>query len=103
MTYSATAKTYCIEDFTLPALKEKVVSLAKTGSTALEPTDIIPLPLPDDLGEIIPSDLRWVEVIVTGDDPPGKAYPSRSERLIACLCWMLGSGVQPGHRRRRCR
>lgn len=96
MTY-ATVKTYSIEDFQLPAPKEKTTLPAESGSAAVEPTEIAPLPLPDDLGEIIPSDLKWVEVIVTGDDPPGKAYPSRSERMIACVCWMLGNGVQPGH------
>ncbi len=96
MTYAA-AKTYGIEDFQLPALKEKVPISTKSGSTGLEPTEIAPLPLPDDLGEIIPSNLKWVEVIVTGDDPPGKIYPSRSERMIACVCWMLANGVQPGH------
>lgn len=93
----ATVKTYSIEDFQLPAPKEKTTLPAKSGSAAVEPTEIAPLPLPDDLGEIIPSDLKWVEVIVTGDDPPGKVYPSRSERMIACVCWMLGNGVQPGH------
>lgn len=97
MTYIATARTYSIEDFKLPVPKENATLPAKAGSTAVEPTEITPLPLPDDLGEIIPSDLKWVEVIVTGDDPPGKVYPTRSERLIACLCWMLGNGVQPGH------
>lgn len=96
MTY-ATLKTYSIEDFQLPAPKEKTTLPAKSGSAAVEPTEIAPLPLPDDLGEIIPSDLKWVEVIVTGDDPPAKAYPSRSERMIACVCWMLANGVQPGH------
>ncbi|MCZ4291348.1 virulence-associated E family protein [Hoeflea alexandrii] len=96
MTY-ATLKTYSIEDFQLPAPKEKTTLPAKSGSAAVEPTEIAPLPLPDDLGEIISSDLKWVEVIVTGGDPPGKVYPSRSERMIACVCWMLGNGVQPGH------
>lgn len=93
----ATAKTYSVEDFRLPAPKEKANLPAKFGSTALEPTEIAPVPLPDDLGEIIPSDLKWVEVIVTGDDPPSKVYPSRSERMIACVCWMLANGVEPGH------
>src|SRR5690606_3967001 len=81
----------------LPAPKEKTTLPTKSGSAAVEPIEIAPLPLPGDLGEIIPSDLKWVEVIVTGDDPPGKVYPSRSERMIACVCWMLGNGVQPGH------
>ncbi|WP_051131397.1 virulence-associated E family protein [Pseudaminobacter salicylatoxidans] len=93
----ASVKTYSVEDFQLPAPKERVNLPAKSGSVALEPIEIAPLPLPDDLGEIIPSDLKWVEVIVTGDDPPGKVYLSRSERMIACVCWMLANGVQPGH------
>lgn len=93
----ASVKTYSVEDFQLPAPKEKTTLPAKSGSAAVEPIEIAPLPLPGDLGEIIPSDLKWVEVIVTGDDPPGKVYPSRSERMIACVCWMLGNGVQPGH------
>ena len=93
----ATAKTYSVEDFQLPAPKERANLPAKSGSTALEPTEIAPVPLPDDLGKIIPSDLKWVEVIATGDDPPGKVYPSRSERMIACVCWMLANGVEPGH------
>lgn len=93
----ASVKTYSVEDFQLPAPKEKVNLPVKSGSAALEPIEIAPLPLPDDLGEIIPSDLKWVEVIVTGDDPPGKFYLSRSERMIACVCWMLANGVQPGH------
>lgn len=96
MTY-ATVKTYSLEDFQLPAPKEKTTLPARSGSVAVEPTEIAPLPLPEDLGEIIPSDLKWVEVMVTGDDPPGKVYPSRSERMIACICWMLANGVQPGH------
>ncbi len=96
MTY-ATMKIYSVEDFQLPATKEKTTLPANSGSGAVEPTEIAPLPLPDDLGAIIPSDLKWVEVIVTGDDPPGKVYPSRSERMIACVCWMLANRVQPGH------
>ncbi|WP_299865664.1 virulence-associated E family protein [uncultured Hoeflea sp.] len=96
MTY-ASVKTYSIEDFQLPAPKEKTTLPAKSGSALVEPTEIAPLPLPDDLGEIIQSDLKWVEVIVTGDDPPGKVYPSRSERMIACVCWMLANAVKPGH------
>lgn len=93
----ATAKTYSVEDFRLPAPKEKANLPAKSVSTALEPTEIAPVPLPDNLEDIIPSDLKWVEVIVMGDDPPGKVYPSRSERMFACVCWMLANGVEPGH------
>jgi len=93
----ATAKTYSVEDFQLPSQKTKNTLPAKSGSEVLEPAEIAPLPLPDDPGEIIPSDLKWVNVIVTGDDPPDKVYPSRSERMIACVFWLLANGVQPGH------
>lgn len=95
--FSKPPTTHRIEDFKLRVPKEKALVASKSGPAPIEPTEIAPLPLPDDLGEIIPSDLKWVDVIVTGDDPPGKVYPSRSERLIACLCWMLGNDVQPGH------
>lgn len=97
MTHIAIAKTYCIEDFKLPVPRERAAPSVKTAATAVVPTEIAPVPLPDNLGEIIPSDLNWVKVIVTGDDPPGKAYPSRSERMIACVCWMLANGVSAGH------
>lgn len=92
-----TAKTFSVEDFQLPSQKRKNAVPAKSNSEVLEPAEITPLQLPDDRGEIIPSDLKWVEVIINGDDPPGKVYPSRSERMIACVCWMLANGVQPGH------
>ncbi|EXL09420.1 virulence-associated E family protein [Aquamicrobium defluvii] len=97
MTYTAIAKTYSIEDFTLPAPKDKALVPAKAGHTTVEPTEIVPLPLPENLSEIVPSNLKWVEVIVSGEDPPGRVYPTRSERMIACVCWMLAKGVQPGH------
>lgn len=70
---------------------------AKAGQMTVEPTEIVPLPLPEDLGEIVPLNLNWMKVIISGEDPPGKVYSTRSERLIACLCWMLGNGVLPGH------
>lgn len=97
MKFSSTVKTYGVEDFKLPAPKGDAKLPAKAVQSALDATSIAPLPLPDDLADILPSDLKWVEVIVTGEDPPGRVYASRSERLLASVCWMLGNGVQPGH------
>lgn len=87
--------TYCVEDFTLRIPKEKALVAPKP--LGIEFADIAPLPLPDNLADIMPPNHKWLEVIFTGKGPPGKAYISRSERVMACLCWMLGNGVQPGH------
>lgn len=34
---------------------------------------------------------------MTGNNPPGKTYASRSELVYAAVIWMLGKGVQAGH------
>ena len=96
MTYSASAKIYSIDDFKLPIPKDKASVPTKAKRTTLPSSEIVPMPIPEDLGKIIPSDSKWFEVIVTGEDPPDKVYPSRSERLFACLCSMLRSSVSPG-------
>ncbi|PWJ81660.1 DNA primase RepB-like protein [Pseudaminobacter salicylatoxidans] len=95
--FSKPPTTYRAEDFKLRLPKDKALTVPGSRQTDIMPTEIAPLPLPEDLGEIIPSNLKWVQVMVTGEDPPDKTYPSRSERMMACLCWMLGNGVQPGH------
>ncbi|WP_275788222.1 DNA-primase RepB domain-containing protein [Pararhizobium gei] len=56
-----------------------------------------PEPLPDDMSEIFPSDPKWAEVLMTGDDPPGKVYRSRSELVHAFTIRMLSHGMKPGH------
>ena len=96
MTYSASAKIYSIDDFKLPIPKDKASVPAKAKQTPLPSPEIVPMPLPEDLGEIIPLDPKWVEVIVTGENPPDKVYHSRSELVFACLLWMLRNGVKPG-------
>lgn len=56
-----------------------------------------PEPLPADLSEILPDDPKWVKVMMTGEDPPGKAYGSRSELAFAFTIRMLSHGMKPGH------
>lgn len=65
------------------------------GASAVSRVD--PLPLPSDLTEILPSEPKWIEAIVTGKNPPGSQYASRSELVFAAAIWLLGRGVQPGH------
>lgn len=95
--FSESPKIHSVEAFKLRIAKDKAVVASKGKTAGVEPTDITPLPLPDDLAAIIPSNLDWVEAIVTGENPPGKLYPSRSELVFGALRWMLGNGVQPGH------
>ncbi|NHX27821.1 hypothetical protein HA397_28165 [Escherichia coli] len=56
-----------------------------------------PLPLPDPLYEALPPEPEWAEAIMTGNNPPGKNYASRSELVFAAIIWMLGQGMKPGH------
>ncbi len=56
-----------------------------------------PEPLPDDLSEIFPNDPKWAEVLMTGEDPPDRAYKSRSELVHAFTIRLLSQGMKPGH------
>lgn len=84
-------------DFKLKLGKAKVSSGPSHALAVPEAAEIRPLPLPDDLSEIIPPSPEWAAALVDGIDPPGKNYGSRSELVLACIIWMLGNGVQPGH------
>lgn len=70
---------------------------ARQVTEIIEANAIEPLPLPSDLGEVLPSEPGWVEAIASGRNPPGKNYASRSELVIATSVWMLSRGVAPGH------
>jgi predicted P-loop ATPase len=59
--------------------------------------ELQPLPLPDDLAEVLPSDPDWARAIAEGENPRGKHYVSRSELVLASVIWMLGNDVEPGH------
>ena len=95
-------KSYAYREFRLrresssPAKLGGAVS-ARAGALVPDPTVLEPLPLPSDLSEILPADPVWVDAIVTGQNPPDKRYSTRSELVFACVLWMLGRDVAPGH------
>lgn len=89
-------RTYALSDFRVRAssrTRDEANLLPRTVETA----HLEPLPLPEDLMEIIPSEPKWVEVIVSGQSPADHDYASRSELVFATVVWLLGRGVQPGH------
>jgi len=88
--------TYAVADFKLWLDKGKALASAE-GKASVDIDGIEPLPLPDDLGEVIPLDPIWAEAIVTGKNPPDKNYQSRSELVFASALWLLSKNVAPGH------
>src|SRR6056297_2221182 len=86
-------RTYSVADFRVKLPKEA----AKPSEVAVAAVEIEPLPLPEHLDDVLPSDPEWVEAIMSGNNPPGTTYPSRSELLFAAVIWMLRKGMQPGH------
>jgi predicted P-loop ATPase len=84
-------------DFALKLDRAKSPASSTKALAVPEVTEIQPLPLPDDLSEVIPTSPEWASALVDGIAPPGKSYGSRSELVLACIIWMLGSGVEPGH------
>lgn len=89
-------RSYSLADF---SVKRKGAGesprLPVVGQT--DQPEIEPLPLPEDLASILPQGDDWRMAIVEGRVPPGKTYKSRSNLLIAALCWMLAGGTSPGH------
>lgn len=90
-------RSYSIDAFSVRIPKQTTNAAANLSKGATSAVPIDPLPLPADLSEILPSEPGWVGAIVTGIDPPDKAYASRSELVFACVLWMLVRGVSPGH------
>ncbi len=86
-------RTYAVGDFRVKVPKE----VAKRAEVAASAVEIEPLPLPEHLGDVLPSDPEWVEAIMKGENPPGKNYASRSELVYAATIWLLFQKVQPGH------
>jgi predicted P-loop ATPase len=86
-------RTYAVSDFRVKLPKE----VAMTSDGPVTTVKVEPLPLPDDLAEIFPSDPEWIEAIMKGENPPSKSYASRSELVYAAVIWMLFRGMQPGH------
>lgn len=89
--------SFNVDDFHMRRADPEPKLLQATGGTTNVPLDFEALPLPDDLSSIIPLDQKWVEVLMTGQIPPDKAYNSRSELVFAATLWMLGKGMEPGH------
>ncbi len=92
LNFSVPPASYQVTDFKLRLQKKQV-----PGTSMSKPMVLEPLPLPDDLHEILPTDAMWMEAIVTGKNPPGNGYSSRSELVFASVFWMLGNGVKAGH------
>ncbi|MGV0910855.1 VapE domain-containing protein [Martelella sp. FOR1707] len=88
---------YMATDFKLKIDTAKALAAPSRALATPEATDIQPLPLPVDLSEIIPPSPEWAAALVDGTDPPGKSYDSRSELVLACIIWLLGNDVDPGH------
>lgn len=90
-------RTYSVSDFRVKLPKEVAKTSGKLSTVVAPVVEIEPLPLPDHLYEVLPPEPDWAEAIMTGNNPPGKTYPSRSELVFAAIIWMLGKGMQPGH------
>lgn len=97
LTFDQPPRTYPVEAFQLKLPKASGSTAAQQPSNPESPMQIDKLPLPANLSEILPSEPDWVEAIVTGNNPPGKAYASRSELVFASVLWMLARDVEPGH------
>lgn len=90
-------RTYLVSDFRVKLPKEVAKPNGKLSAVVAPVVEIEPLPLPDHLYEVLPPEPDWAEAIMTGKNPPGKTYASRSELVYAAVIWMLGKGMQPGY------
>lgn len=90
-------RTYSVADFRVRMPKEATKPAGRPSVLAAPEVEIEPLPLPDHLYEVLPPEPEWAEAIMTGNNPPGKNYASRSELVFAAVTWMLIKGIQPGH------
>ena len=97
MDLSKPPRTYSVADFRVKLPKEAAKPAGKPSALTAPVVEIEPLPLPEHLYEVLPPEPEWVEAIMTGNNPPGKIYASRSELVYAAVIWMLGKGMQPGH------
>lgn len=90
-------RKYSVDDFRVKLPKAVTNAAGVPSEVAVPATDIEPLPLPEHLYEILPPEPEWVEAIMSGNNPPGKNYASRSELVYAAVIWMLFRRMQPGH------
>jgi len=96
MDLSKPPRTYSVADFRVKLPKEAAKPAGNSSALTAPVVEIEPLPLPEHLYEVLPPEPEWVEAIMTGNNPPGKIYASRSELVYAAVIWMLGKGMQPG-------
>lgn len=90
-------RTYAVGDFRVKLPKEATKPAGNPSALTAPVVEIEPLTLPEHLYEVLPPEPEWAEAIMTGNNPPGKTYASRSELVYAAVIWMLGKGVQAGH------
>ena len=93
----APPRTYMPDEISVRVSKRASATSATSNPAPVNFEEFVPLPLPPDLTEILPSEPKWIEVIVTGKNPPDHDYSSRSELVFATVLWLLSRGVQPGH------
>ncbi|UWQ11029.1 hypothetical protein K3X41_14390 [Aliiroseovarius crassostreae] len=94
ISFNSPPASFSVDDFQMRRPKQET-NIPVAGTTAS--IEFEALPLPDELSTIIPPDEKWGKVIMTGENPPDKAYGSRSELVFATTLWMLGKGVAPGY------
>lgn len=90
-------RSYAVEEFRVKVPKSAIKPAGNSSGLAVPTVEVTPLPLSENLTEVLPSHPYWVEAIMSGDNPPGKNYASRSELVFAATKWMLFRGMQPGH------
>lgn len=96
--FDAPPRSYTLDAFSVRMTKHAAAAMASLPSagTPVDTTKLEPLALPSDLMEVLPAEQKWVDVIVTGKNPPDHDYSSRSELVFAAVIWMIGRGVPPG-------
>ena len=93
MNLSKPPRAYSVDDFRVKIPKEA----AKPSELAVSKVEIEPLPHPENLGDILPSDPERVEAIMTKENPPKPIFATRSELVFAAVIWMLSKGIKPAH------
>lgn len=89
--------SYSLADFQIKRVKPEANSHPGTVSSQVAIPEFEALPLPENLHEIVPDEPVWLGAILSGNNPPGKSYGSRSEFVIAAVVWLLSKGVEPGY------
>lgn len=89
--------SYSVSDFKFKRVKKTSRSPSGAAYSQVKIPEFEPLPLPENLNDIVPADPIWFEAILTGKNPSDKNYGSRSELVFASVLWLLGKEVEPGY------